>query len=90
MEVKFYCDEHVDLAISNALRKRGIDILTSQEANMLGASDSDHLQLAVSQSRVIFTQDTDFLRLHKSGINHYGIIYTQQSTPIGKIVQGFY
>ncbi len=88
MEVRFYCDEHVDLAISNALQKRGVDVLTAQDADMLGATDEDHLQLAVSQNRVIFTQDTDFLRLHKSGINHYGIAYAKQGTPISKIIQG--
>ena len=88
MAVKFYCDEHVDLAIASALRKRGADILTAQEAGMLGAADEVHLQLAVSQNRAIFTQDTDFLRLHKSGSTHHGIIYTHRSTPIGKIIQG--
>jgi len=88
MAIKFYCDEHVDLAIASALRKRGVDILTAQEAGMLGAADEMHLQLAVSQNRVIFTQDTDFLRLHKSGAAHHGVIYTHRSTPIGKVIQG--
>lgn len=88
MAIKFYCDEHVDLAIASALRKRGVDILTAQEAGMLGAADEMHLQLAVSQNRVIFTQDTDFLRLHKSGAAHHGVIYSHRSTPIGKVIQG--
>lgn len=88
MAIKFYCDEHVDLAIANALRKRGVDVLTAQEAGMLGVPDERHLQLAISQDRAIFTQDTDFLRLHKTGIAHHGIIYTHQNTPIGRIVQG--
>jgi predicted nuclease of predicted toxin-antitoxin system len=88
MAIKFYSDEHVDLAIASALRKRGVDILTTQEAGMLGAADEDHLQFAISQNRAIFTQDTDFLRLHKSWPAHKGIIYTHQSTSLSKIIQG--
>ena len=88
MAIKFYCDEHVDLAIADALRRRGVDILTAQEAGLLGVADEQHLQFAVSQKRAIFTQDTDFLRLHKLGAVHTGIIYTHQSTPMRKIIQG--
>jgi uncharacterized protein with PIN domain len=88
MAIKFYCDEHVDRAIARALRKRGVDILTAQEAGMLGAPDEDHLRLAASQRRVILTQDADFLRMHKSGVSHMGIIYAHQSTTMGKFIQG--
>ena len=88
MAIKFYCDEHVDPAIVNALRKRGLDILTAQEADMLSVADEQQLQFAVSQHRAIFTQDTDFLRLHRTGVAHQGIIYSHQSTSIGKIIQG--
>ena len=88
MAIKFYCDEHIRPAIAKALRNRGVDILTAQEAGMLGVPDEKHLQFAVSQKRAIFTQDTDFLRLHKMGIAHHGIIYARQSKPIGEIIQG--
>ncbi len=41
------------------------------------------------QGRVIFTQDTDFLRLNQSSINHLGIVYCpQQTKSIGQIIQG--
>lgn len=46
MAIRFYCDEHVDPAIAKALRTRGVDVLTAQEAGMLGVPDEDHLQLA--------------------------------------------
>ncbi len=88
MAIKFYCDEHIHPAIANALRKRGIDILSAQEAGMLGVSDEKHLQFAITQKRIIFTQDTDFLRLHKTGIAHHGIIYAHQRKTIGEIIQG--
>ncbi|MFN8461413.1 MAG: DUF5615 family PIN-like protein [Anaerolineales bacterium] len=88
MAIRFYCDEHVDLAIANALKKRGVDVLTAQDAGMLGVPDEDHLELAISQNRVNLTQDTDFLRMHKSGVPHMGIVYAHQSVSIGKVIQG--
>jgi predicted nuclease of predicted toxin-antitoxin system len=88
MAIRFYCDEHIHPAITNALRRRGVDILTAQEADMLGVPDEKHLQYATSQERVILTQDADFLRIHKTGTPHHGIVYAPQSTPTGEMIQG--
>lgn len=89
MTVKFYMDEHVHPGIVKALKKRGIDVLTAQQAGMLDVDDDEHLQLAASQGRVIFTQDDDFLDEQWTGkINHNGIAYTHQSTPMGQIIEG--
>lgn len=87
-EIKFYTDEHVPQAVVKGLRRRGVDVLTVQEARMLSASDEDHLALASSQGRVVFTQDDDFLRLHSKGVKHCGIVYTHQQTPISDMVRG--
>jgi uncharacterized membrane protein len=38
--------------------------------------------------RIIFTQDSDFLRLHATGISHSGIVYAHQKTPVGGIIRG--
>lgn len=86
--VKFYMDEHVPFAVTQGLRRRGVDVLTVQEAGMQAASDEEHLALALSQGRVIFTQDADFLRLHASGVNHAGIAYAPQQTPVGDMIRG--
>jgi uncharacterized protein with PIN domain len=86
--VKFYLDEHVNLAVAAGLRRRGVDVLTTQEAGMLGASDEAHLAMATGQHRIIFTQDDDFLRLHTQQIKHAGIVYVHQRTSIGYIVRG--
>lgn len=85
--VKYYLDEHVHPAIAAGLRRRGVNVLTTQEAGMLGASDEEHLILAANQERVIFTQDEDFLRLHARGEEHEGIVYARQRTAIGYIVR---
>lgn len=86
MAIKFYCDEHIHPAIIAALRNRGADITTAQEVNMLGISDEFHLKFAVSQGRAIITQDTDFLRLHKTGIPHHGILFAHQSKTLSAII----
>jgi predicted nuclease of predicted toxin-antitoxin system len=86
--IKFYLDEHVHPAVAAGLRRRGVDVLTTKEAGMLSATDVEHLALAASEARVIFTQDDDFLRLHARGQTHAGIVYARQRTAVGHIVRG--
>ncbi len=86
--IKFYTDEHVPTAVTKGLRRRGVDVLTAQERDLLTASDETHLTVAASEERVIFTQDADFLRFHAQGNTHAGIVYAHQQTPIGVIVRG--
>ena len=87
-KIKYYADEHVARAVVRGLRQRGVDVLTSPQAGMLGAADEEHLELATRQDRVIFTQDDDFLRLASTGREHAGIVYAAQPTRIGEIVAG--
>ena len=88
-KIKFHLDEHISQAIANGLRRRGIDVTTTPEQNLIGRSDEKQLDFAVSQKRVIFTQDTDFLILHHQGVSHYGIAYCKQRRKsIGEIIQG--
>jgi uncharacterized protein with PIN domain len=87
-KVRYYTDEHVAKAVARGLRQRGVDVLTVSEANRLGAADEEHLAYAFTESRVVFTQDNDFLRLASSGKAHAGIVYAPQHTPIGEIIQG--
>jgi len=86
--VRFYLDEHVHPAIAAGLRRLGVDVLTAQEAGLLSADDDAHLELAAQKGRVVFTQDADFLRLHRAGVPHGGIAYAPQGTPIGRVVRG--
>ena len=86
--IRFYTDEHVSRAVIKGLRQRGADVLSVPEAGLLGASDADHLALATRESRVLFTQDDDFLRLAAEGAEHAGIVFARQGTPIGQIIHG--
>ena len=61
-KIKFHLDENVSNSIALGLRHRGIDVTTTPEENLLGVSDERQLQFASSNGRVIFTQDTDFLK----------------------------
>ncbi len=62
--------------------------MTTKEADMLGADDEVHLDFALKEQRIIFTQDEDFLRLHAKGLEHCGIVYAHRRTPIGQVIRG--
>ena len=87
-KIRYYMDEHVSIAIIRGLRQRGVDVLSVPDAKRLGAADHEHLSFAMSQQRVIFTQDTDFLILARINLNHFGIVYARQHTAIGEIIRG--
>ncbi len=59
----YYMDVHIPRAITNGLRLRGIDILTSQEDNTSQLSDDKLLERATLLNRVFFTFDSDLLHI---------------------------
>ncbi len=75
MQVRYHLDEHIDHAVAEGVRRRGIDVTTAAEAGLIGAPDLAHLQFAASQQRVVVTHDADFLRLANDGVPHHGIAY---------------
>jgi hypothetical protein len=81
-------DEHVAHAIVRALRHRAIDVLTVGEANRLADADDEHLAFALSEGRVTFTQDADFLAFASRGHPHADIAYAPQGTPLRELIQG--
>ncbi|MBS0167351.1 MAG: DUF5615 family PIN-like protein [Nitrospira sp.] len=89
-KIEFYLDEHVPRAVVQGLRERGVDIKTVGEAGLLSAPDTPHLQRARAERRVIFTQDSDFLRLHAAGHLRCGIVYAPQGTSIGETIHGLW
>lgn len=73
--IKFHLDENVSNAVAEGLRRRGVDVTTTPEENLIGASDTEQLAFAISRNRVLFTQDDDFLKLHQARTAHPGIAY---------------
>jgi hypothetical protein len=67
---------------------RGIDVTTTGDVNLLGATDEQHIEFASGARRVIYTQDSDFVRLHHEGLPHAGIVYNPDGRrSIGEVVR---
>jgi hypothetical protein len=86
--IHYYMDEHVPSAVTEGLRRRGVDVLTAQEDATVSTPDRCLLLSAHSQGRVLCSLDADFLRLHDEGVPHAGIAYASQGTPVGRMVRG--
>jgi len=86
-----YVDVHVPASITSGLRLRGIDVLTSQEDQTTRFTDEQLLQRAKALSRVLFTQDQDFLpiasELQRVGVQFVAVIFAHQLGPgIGEMI----
>jgi predicted nuclease of predicted toxin-antitoxin system len=87
--IRFHLDENCPRALAVGLRRRGIDVTSTPEAGLLEATDEVQTAHALSEGRVIFTQDEDFLAIHASGTPHTGIVYCKKDTRgIGEIIRG--
>jgi predicted nuclease of predicted toxin-antitoxin system len=86
--IRFHLDENVAHAVADGLRRVGVDVTTTTDAKLVGASDDRQLGYAVAEARVIFTQDPDFLALARTN-RHPGVTYcAQNSRSIGQIIRG--
>lgn len=86
--IRFHLDEHVAHAVADGLRRLGIDVTTTVDTGLLGASDVQQLSFGFSQVRAIFTEDAGFLALAQAGARHAGLVYCQQnSRSIGQVIR---
>jgi hypothetical protein len=71
-------DVHIPMAITRALRERGIDVLTAQEDHADRLEDSALLDRATALRRVLFSMDKDLRReaahRQRKGIAFSGVI----------------
>jgi hypothetical protein len=87
--IPFHLDENCSQAIASGLRRRGIDVTTSPDVGLLGATDEQQVAYCLAEGRAIFSYDEDLLRLAASGIGHAGVVFCQQrKRSIGDIVRG--
>jgi predicted nuclease of predicted toxin-antitoxin system len=64
-----------------------IDITTTPEAGLLGASDDKQLAFAAGETRVMVSHDADMLRLSVGGFPHCGIAYCKkQKYKVGQLI----
>jgi predicted nuclease of predicted toxin-antitoxin system len=86
--VKFYLDEHIPKGVVEGLRRRGMDVLTVQEADRSGDSDEKQLAFPTREGRVLVTFDDDFLRLDTTGVPHTGIVFSQTGRyTVGELIE---
>lgn len=84
MSVSLYIDEDAqDNDLIQALRLRGVDLVRAWDAGMRQREDEDHLILATSQNRVLYSFNVrDYFRLHteflSEGRAHAGIVLAKQ------------
>lgn len=85
MNLRLYFDEDSsDRALGDALRARGVDVLTAVEANKVEITDEEQLAWATAQGRSLYSFNvSDFYRIHSSilerrGEEHGGIILARQ------------
>ncbi len=74
---QFYSDENLPIDLVQELRELGYDVLTSYEAKQANQAipDPEVLAYATALDRSVITLDReDFLALHRSGIEHGGIV----------------
>ena len=73
----FYSNENFPLPVVEELRKLGHDVLTTREAGKSDRAipDEEVLSFSTSRKRAVLTFNRKhFIRLHKAGFEHAGII----------------
>jgi hypothetical protein len=81
--ISLYLDEHIQLSLAEALGTRGIDALTTQNADNVGLDDVDQLIFATQHRRVLFSYNKrHFAVIHHEWMAtskyHAGIILSDQ------------
>ena len=75
-------DHHVPRTITEGLRIRGVDVLTTAEDDSDRLQDPLLLDRAGELNRILFTRDKDFLiettKRQRSGQSFIGVIYAHQ------------
>ena len=80
MTVALYMDVHVPAAVTEQLRRRGVDVLTAQDDAAVQFPDGQLLERALNLERVLFTHDIRFKALAED--------WQRQRKPFGGLVWG--
>ena len=92
MPLALYMDVHVPAAITAGVRRRRIDVLTSQEDGTRRVSDEELLARATELKRILVSQDQDLLRIAQDWQRRRHpfarlVFAHQQGTSIGRCVE---
>jgi hypothetical protein len=88
----YYMDVHVPAAITAGIRRRGVEVLTSQEDATRRAADEELLGRATELGRILVSQDEDLLGIarkwQQTQRSFAGLIFAhQQGASIGQCVE---
>lgn len=91
MSLPLYMDVHVPLAITRGLRRRGVDVLTSQQDGTTELPDSQLMERASKLGRILFSRDQDLLveaaQRRRSGTPFATVVFARQTeVSIGRCV----
>ena len=82
MAIQLYMDHNVPRAITNGLRARGVDVVTSFEDDTSELDDSVLLSRAAELKRGLFTRDYNLLqeatKRQRNDVHFNGVIYAHQ------------
>jgi hypothetical protein len=82
MSLPLYCDHNVTFGITAGCRALGLDVLTALADGIADCPDEEVLARATELGRIVFTQDTDFVRITGEwlacGIDFAGVVYGHQ------------
>jgi predicted nuclease of predicted toxin-antitoxin system len=75
-------DVHVRAEVTEALRRRGADVVTAWEQGTAQLADPELLDRSSEEGRVLFSQDEDLLaeaaRRQRTGVDFMTVIYAHQ------------
>ena len=63
MSRPLYCDESIWMPVVEGIRRRGWQVYSARGEDRLGRTDRDQLSFALENDWILFTFDTDFLKL---------------------------
>lgn len=87
--ISLYLDENISPKIAIQLRRRGFQVVTTQELGVLGDRDENHLERATQMGFVLCPHDSDYLIMASQGFQHAGIVFgIQEVNSIGDWVKG--
>jgi len=91
LPLRLYADECVNGRIVIGLRRRGVDIVTSEDQGLISASDSDQMTRAIALGRTLVTCDHDFFTITNDLMTRQapfpGIFFIQPRATIGEAVR---
>ncbi len=86
-KIRFFFDQHIPGAVARGLRRRGVEVLTAQEAGRCGDTDLEQLEFAYENEYVVVSFDSDFLALAAGGVLHNGVAFCSATKyTIGELI----